>query len=177
MDLRELYQEVILDHNKRPRNFRVPDPNNRHAEGYNPLCGDKITIFLYVEGDVIKDLGFQGTGCAISKASASLMTGAVKGKSREEAERLFARFHQLVTGTLPPGESETLGKLAVFSGVSEFPVRVKCASLSWHTLKAALEGRSGEQAVGRSGGHAVRESDGPVGKSDGVMGGPAGPTA
>ena len=140
MDLRELYQEVILDHNKRPRNFRVPDPNNRHAEGYNPLCGDKITIYLYLEGDVIKDLGFQGTGCAISKASASLMTDALKGKTLEEANRLFDQFHGLVTSPasveVDPGP---LGKLAVLAGVREYPMRVKCASLAWHTLKAAMQ--------------------------------------
>ena len=167
--LSELYQNVILEHNRSPRNYRVMDDADRKADGHNPLCGDQVTVWVRMDGDVIGDVSFRGAGCAISKASASLMTGAVKGKSREEAERLFARFHQLVTGTLPSGESETLGKLAVFSGVSEFPVRVKCASLSWHTLKAALEGRPG--------GSAVRESNGSVGKSDGVKGGAAGPTA
>jgi nitrogen fixation NifU-like protein len=172
--LSELYQNVILEHNRSPRNYRVMDDADGKAEGHNPLCGDHVTVWVRMDGDVIGDVSFRGAGCAISKASASLMTGAVKGKSREEAERLFERFHQLVTGTLPPGDSETLGKLAVFSGVSEFPVRVKCASLSWHTLKAALEGG---RAVGRSGGQTVRESDGPGGKSDGVKGGPAGPTA
>ncbi len=139
MDLRELYQEVILDHNKRPRNFRVPDPVNRKAEGYNPLCGDKITVFLYVEGDTIKDLGFQGTGCAISKASASMMTDALKGKTLAEANAFFEQFHAMVTA---PATSEvkadSLGKLAVLSGVREYPMRVKCASLAWHTLKAAM---------------------------------------
>jgi nitrogen fixation NifU-like protein len=139
MDLRELYQEVILDHNKRPRNFRIPDPNNRKAEGYNPLCGDKITIFLYVEGDVIKDLGFQGTGCAISKASASLMTDALKGKTLAQANQLFDRFHHLVTGPASQAEADELGKLAVLGGVREYPMRVKCASLAWHTLKAAMQ--------------------------------------
>jgi nitrogen fixation NifU-like protein len=139
MDLRELYQEVILDHNKRPRNFRVPDPKNRQAEGYNPLCGDKITIFLYVEGDVIKDLGFQGTGCAISKASASLMTDALKGKTLSQAEALFDKFHNMVAGPAPHSESDELGKLAVLGGVREYPMRVKCASLAWHTLKAAMQ--------------------------------------
>jgi nitrogen fixation NifU-like protein len=139
MDLRELYQEVILDHNKRPRNFRVPDPNNRKAEGYNPLCGDKITIFLYVEDNLIKDLGFQGTGCAISKASASLMTDALKGKTLDQANALFDRFHALVTGPATQAESDELGKLAVLGGVREYPMRVKCASLAWHTLKAAMQ--------------------------------------
>ena len=139
MDLRELYQEVILDHNKRPRNFRVPDPVNRRAEGYNPLCGDKITVFLYVEGDVIKDLGFQGTGCAISKASASLMTDALKGKTVAQADALFEKFHSLVTGPATEAESDELGKLAVLGGVREYPMRVKCASLAWHTLKAAMQ--------------------------------------
>jgi nitrogen fixation protein NifU and related proteins len=139
MDLRELYQEVILDHNKRPRNFRVPDPVNRKAEGYNPLCGDKITVFLYVEGDTIKDLGFQGTGCAISKASASMMTDALKGKTMVEAERFFERFHAMVTAPANADvKSDDLGKLAVLSGVREYPMRVKCASLAWHTMKAAM---------------------------------------
>jgi nitrogen fixation NifU-like protein len=145
MDLRELYQEVILDHNKRPRNFRVPDPVNRKAEGYNPLCGDKITVFLYVEGETIKDLGFQGTGCAISKASASMMTDALKGKTLAEANAFFEQFHAMVTA---PATSEVktdaLGKLAVLSGVREYPMRVKCASLAWHTLRAAMQA---EQAV------------------------------
>ena len=139
MDLRELYQEVILDHNKRPRNFRVPDPTNRKAEGYNPLCGDKITVFLYVEGNVIKDLGFQGTGCAISKASASLMTDALKGKTVEEADAMFEQFHHMVTGPATQAESDALGKLAVLGGVREYPMRVKCASLAWHTLRAAMQ--------------------------------------
>ncbi len=140
MDLRELYQEVILDHNKRPRNFRVPDPVNRRAEGYNPLCGDKITVFLFIEGDMIKDLGFQGTGCAISKASASMMTDALKGKSIAEADAFFDRFHTMVTALATSDvEMEALGKLAVLSGVREYPMRVKCASLAWHTLKAAMQ--------------------------------------
>jgi nitrogen fixation NifU-like protein len=112
---------------------------DRKAEGNNPLCGDQVTVWVRMEGDIIGDVSFQGAGCAISRASASLMTGAVKGKSRDEVAGLFERFHRLVTGTLPPDESETLGKLAVFSGVSEFPIRVKCASLSWHALRAALD--------------------------------------
>jgi nitrogen fixation NifU-like protein len=140
MDLRELYQEVILDHNKRPRNFRVPDPVNRKAEGYNPLCGDKITVFLYIEGDVIQDLGFQGTGCAISKASASMMTDALKGKTLEQANAFFDQFHSMVTAPATVEvEAEALGKLAVLAGVREYPMRVKCASLAWHTMKAAMQ--------------------------------------
>jgi nitrogen fixation NifU-like protein len=140
-DLTELYQEVILDHNKRPRNFQVLEGANRAAEGYNPLCGDQITIYVKLDGDVIQDISFQGSGCAISKASASMMTASLKGKSRAEAEALFRKFHGMVTGDhdAAPDPLE-LGKLAVFSGVSEFPVRVKCASLPWHTLRAALEG-------------------------------------
>ena len=140
MDLRELYQEVILDHNKRPRNFRVPDPVNRRAEGYNPLCGDKITVFLYIEGDVIKDLGFQGTGCAISKASASMMTDALKGKTLGQATAFFDQFHAMVTAPATTGvDTDALGKLAVLAGVREYPMRVKCASLAWHTMKAAMQ--------------------------------------
>jgi nitrogen fixation NifU-like protein len=134
-----LYQEMILDHNRAPQNFRRMEDANRRAEGNNPLCGDRLTVWLRVEDGKIKDAAFQGSGCAISKASASLMTAAVKGKSQAEAEELFERFRGLVTGKLDPGEAETLGKLAVFSGLSEFPIRVKCASLSWHALKAALE--------------------------------------
>ncbi len=140
-DLRELYQATILDHNKQPRNFRELDDANRRADGHNPLCGDKLTVYLKVdEDDRVVDLGFQGVGCAISTASASLMTEFVKGKSRSEIEEDFERFHELVTAK--PEEqpdSNGLGKLAVFSGVREFPVRVKCATLSWHTLRAALE--------------------------------------
>jgi nitrogen fixation NifU-like protein len=137
-DLDELYQSVILDHNRAPRNFGRLAGANRHAEGRNPVCGDHLSLWLRVGTDGrIEDVKFEGEGCAISKASASLMTGAVKGKSREEALDLFRRFHQVVTGEQPA--SADLGKLAVFKGVAEFPVRVKCASLSWHTLKAALE--------------------------------------
>ena len=172
--LSELYQNVILEHNRSPRNYRVMDDADRKADGHNPLCGDQVTVWVRMDGDVIGDVSFRGAGCAISKASASLMTGAVKGKSREEAEKLFERFHQLVTGTLPPGESETLGKLAVFSGVSEFPVRVKCASMAWHTLKAALEAG---QAGGRSGGQAIGDPDGPAGRPDRAKDGAAGPPA
>ncbi len=141
-DLRELYQEVILDHSKRPRNFQKLEGANRRAEGYNPLCGDQITVYLRVEDDVIRDISFQGSGCAISKASASMMTTALKGKTTTEAESLFKAFHQMVTSDhSAPFDSPELGKLAVFSGVHEFPVRVKCATLAWHTLHAALSGR------------------------------------
>ena len=133
-----LYQDLILDHNRAPRNFRRMENANRRVEGINPLCGDRLTVWLRMEDDVIKDAAFQGSGCAISKASASLMTSAVKGKTREEAEALFERFHRLVTGSMEQAEAESLGKLAAFSGISEFPIRVKCASLSWHALKAAL---------------------------------------
>ena len=141
-DLRELYQEVILEHSKAPRNYREPQHANLKAEGYNPLCGDHFTVYLELEGDAIRDAGFQGSGCAISKASASMMTQAIKGKDRAEVAKLFERFHHLVTeGNPAPEEARELGKLAVFSGVSEFPVRVKCATLAWHTLQAALQGK------------------------------------
>ena len=137
-DLNDLYQEVILDHNKRPRNFRVLERPSHHAEGFNPLCGDRLDLFINVEDDHIADVGFQGSGCAISKASASLMTDAIKGRSVAEARDLFARFHRMVT-TPTDHAVEDLGKLSVLAGVREFPVRVKCASLAWHTLKAALD--------------------------------------
>jgi len=140
-DLRELYQQLILDHSKKPRNFRKLEGANRTADGHNPLCGDEITLYLQVEDDVIRGIGFQGSGCAISRASASMMTDSVKGKTRAEAQRLFERFHDLVTGENEGRDPADLGKLAVFSGVKEFPVRVKCATLSWHTLRAALEGK------------------------------------
>ncbi len=139
-DLRDLYQEVILDHSKTPRNYRELPNANQKAEGYNPLCGDHFTVYLEVEGDSIRDISFQGSGCAISKASASMMTQNLKGKTRTEAEKLFEQFHKLVTSG-PNGSLDELGKLAVFSGVSEFPVRVKCATLAWHTLHAALQGQ------------------------------------
>jgi nitrogen fixation NifU-like protein len=137
-DLSDLYKEVILDHNKRPRNFRVIPSPSHHAEGYNPLCGDRLNLYVQVDGDVITDVAFQGSGCAISKAAASLMTDAVKGRTIAEATDLFRRFHRVVT-TPPDQPVEDLGKLSVLAGVREFPVRVKCASLAWHTLKAALE--------------------------------------
>lgn len=139
-DLNDLYQEVILDHNKRPRNFHRLPKANRSAEGFNPLCGDHITIDLEIDGDAIHDIGFEGAGCAVSKASASMMTEALKGKSEADADALFQSFHALVTGR-PDTAPTPLGKLSVFSGVSEFPMRVKCATLAWHTLRAALEGK------------------------------------
>jgi len=140
-DLRDLYQQVILDHNKSPRNFReLSNPTSR-VEGYNPLCGDHYTIFLQVDGDTIKDLSFTGSGCAISKASASVMSSTLKGKSKEDASRLFDTFHKLVTGDTSGLDAADLGRLAAFSGVSEFPARVKCATLAWHTLRTALEGK------------------------------------
>jgi nitrogen fixation NifU-like protein len=143
MDLRELYQEVILDHSKRPRNQRSLEGANGRAEGFNPLCGDRATVFVKLDGDVVSDVSFVGQGCSISTASASLMTESVKGKTRAETERLFERFHALITAAPDKAHQNAapeLGKLAAFSGVCEFPVRVKCASLAWHTLKAALAG-------------------------------------
>jgi nitrogen fixation NifU-like protein len=137
-DLTDLYQEVILDHNKRPRNFREITSPSHEAEGFNPLCGDRLNVYVQVDGDVITDLAFLGSGCAISKASASLMTDALKGHTVAEARALFTRFHHVVT-TPPEEPVEDLGKLSVLAGVREFPVRVKCASLAWHTLKAALD--------------------------------------
>lgn len=138
-DLRELYQEVILDHNRRPRNFRVMPEANRTAEGFNPLCGDRLTVYLQLDGDLVRDVSFQGSGCAISKASASLMTDAVKGKTLAQAHGLFEGFHRMVTSpTEAEPDVESMGKLAVLAGVREFPARVKCASLAWHTLNAAI---------------------------------------
>ena len=142
-ELKELYQQVILDHNKSPRNFRKIENATRHAEGYNPLCGDRIDIFLIVENNIIKDISFKGEGCAISKASASLMTSTLKGMKISEAEKLFDKFHELVTGKQEENQDNSdLGKLVVFSGVQEFPVRVKCASLAWHTMMNALNGKN-----------------------------------
>jgi nitrogen fixation protein NifU and related proteins len=140
-DLRELYQSVILDHHKKPRNFRQLPDADRHAEGYNPLCGDRVSVYLKLEGDVVKEVSFVGAGCAISTASASMMTESLRGKTRAEAEALFQRFHKLLTGNEPSGEAAApaLGKLEVFGGVREFPIRVKCATLAWHTLVAALD--------------------------------------
>jgi nitrogen fixation protein NifU and related proteins len=139
-DLRELYQELILEHSKAPRNYRELKSADHKAEGYNPLCGDRFTVSVQMQGDSIQDIAFQGSGCAISKASASMMTQSVKGKTKQEARELFERFHRTVTGKTN-GRSADLGKLAVFSGVAEFPTRVKCATLAWHTLQAALEGK------------------------------------
>ncbi|PYQ30602.1 MAG: SUF system NifU family Fe-S cluster assembly protein [Acidobacteria bacterium] len=141
-DLRELYQQVILDHNKNPRNFHEMADATRHVDGYNPLCGDHYTIFVRTDGDTIADVSFTGNGCAISKASASVMSSTVKGKSKEEAENLFHTFHRLVTGDTSGLSAADLGRLAAFSGVSEFPARVKCATLAWHTLKSALDGQA-----------------------------------
>jgi len=141
--LKELYQQVILDHNRNPKNFRAMQDATRSVEGYNPLCGDHYTVFVRLEGEVIADVSFTGTGCAISKASASVMSAVLKGRTRDEAERLFNDFHRMVTEGAPEEALvERLGKLAAFAGVSEFPARVKCASLPWHTLHAALEGQS-----------------------------------
>ncbi len=140
-DLRDLYQQVILDHQKKPRNFRVVEAADRDAEGFNPLCGDKIHLFVKMENGVIKEVGFQGTGCAISTASASMMTESVKGKTPAEAEAIFKQFQGLVTSDAHEKvNAPELGKLEVFAGVREFPVRVKCATLPWHTLRAALKG-------------------------------------
>jgi nitrogen fixation protein NifU and related proteins len=136
-DLQDLYQEVILDHNKRPRNFRAIE-NGQKAEGYNPLCGDRVTVYLRVEDGRVADASFQGSGCAISKASASLMTDIVKGKTLAEVEELFDRFHRMITRA-PDEPVDDLGKLSVLAGVRQFPIRVKCASLPWHTLRSAAE--------------------------------------
>ncbi len=139
-ELRDLYQEVILEHSKAPRNFKKLASANHHAEGFNPLCGDRFTVYLELDGDKVRDITFQGSGCAISKASASMMTQTIKGKTIAEAEHLFQNFHKFVTSrSREESDSAELGKLAVFSGVSEFPARVKCATLAWHTLQAALE--------------------------------------
>jgi nitrogen fixation NifU-like protein len=163
-ELRDLYQEVILDHSKRPRNFHSLPSANRKAEGYNPLCGDRETVYLQVEGDVLKDVAFEGSGCAISTASASMMTESLKGKTRAEADALFERFHGLITGAAEgrSGPGLPLGKLEVFSGVREFPVRVKCATLPWHTLKAALEGNGADPKT------VSTESEGPAAESGGA---------
>jgi nitrogen fixation protein NifU and related proteins len=142
-ELRELYQEVILDHARKPRNFREMEGATSRAEGFNPLCGDKATVFVHLDGGVVTDVSFKGAGCSISTASASMMTEALRGKTAAEADALFERFHRLVTSDPAKAQENAapeLGKLAVFAGVSEFPVRVKCASLPWHTFKAALAG-------------------------------------
>jgi nitrogen fixation protein NifU and related proteins len=144
-DLRDLYQEVIFDHNRNPRNFRVIDNADRQVEGFNPLCGDRLTLFLKMNGDVIEDASFQGSGCAISTASVSLMTEIIKGKTEAEAETLFKTFHEMTTGKSEVIQLEAVGKLAVLAGVREYPARVKCATLAWHTLDAALKNQT--QAV------------------------------
>jgi nitrogen fixation NifU-like protein len=143
-DARELYQSIILDHNRAPRNFRAIEAADRSAEGYNPLCGDQLKVWVKLDGDRIVDVAFQGSGCAISKASASLMTTVVKDKTIAEAQKIFESFHHMVTGQGDPGD-EVPRKLAVFAGVREFPARVKCASLSWHALKSALDGHNDVQ--------------------------------
>ena len=139
-DLDELYQEVILDHNKSPRNFRAIENANRKAQGYNPLCGDQVTVYLKLENGIIKEIGFQGSGCAISKASASMMTAELKGKTETEAQELFNNVHRMLTGESSQNSGEKVGKLAILSGVCKFPARVKCASLAWHTVNSALKG-------------------------------------
>jgi len=141
-ELRSLYQEIILEHNKKPRNFGKMAGANRTLEGYNPLCGDHYTLYLKIEDDKIIDIAFEGAGCAISKTSASVMTTLVKGKTREEAQKMFDTFHKLVTGESTDVSFESLGKLAAFAGVSEFPARVKCASLAWHTMNSALDAKT-----------------------------------
>ena len=139
-ELRELYQQIILDHNKNPRNFGKIDAANRVREGYNPLCGDHLHVYLHVAGDTIADISFEGSGCAISKASASLMTAALKGKPVPEAVAIFEKFQEMVTAEVDaPVDDQSLGKMAVFAGVREFPMRVKCATLAWHTMKAAVD--------------------------------------
>ena len=138
-ELQELYQELILDHNKHPRNFGALDNADRHADGYNPLCGDQLAVYINLDGDVIADVRFSGSGCAISKASASLMTDAIKGKTVIQAKRIFDQFHSMVTGSDGNFDVDQLGKLAVLAGVRDYPTRVKCASLAWHTLRAACD--------------------------------------
>jgi nitrogen fixation NifU-like protein len=142
MDLKDLYRDVIVDHNRNPRNFRPMPDADRHAEGFNPLCGDRLTLYVKLDGDRISDVSFQGSGCAISVASASLLTESVKGRSVADAERLFGSMHELLTRDGADADPATLGKLAALSGVREFPARVKCASLCWHTLEAALHQES-----------------------------------
>lgn len=142
-DLRDLYQEMILDHHKKPRNFGKLPGANHHADGYNPLCGDRVTIYLRVEGDTIQDIRFEGSGCAICTASTSIMTETLMGKPVAEVERYFGKFRDLVMGDLEnPADDEELGKLAIFAGVREYPIRVKCATLPWHTIRAALQNES-----------------------------------
>lgn len=150
-DTEALYQELILEHNRKPRNFRAIEDADRTIEGRNPLCGDALTLWVKMDGDRIADASFKGQGCAISKASASLMTAAVKGKTRAEAEALFDRFHKLVMGQLAEAEQAPLGSLRALGGVSKFPLRVKCASLAWHALHSALETNETEVSTEREG--------------------------
>jgi nitrogen fixation NifU-like protein len=150
-DTEALYQELILEHNRKPKNFREMEGADRVVEGHNPLCGDSLTLWVKLDGDQLADVSFKGQGCAISKASASLMTAAVKGKSRDDAERLFAKFHDLVTGKLPEAERASLGSLRALGGVSRFPLRVKCASLAWHALHSALASNATEVSTERLG--------------------------
>jgi nitrogen fixation NifU-like protein len=141
-ELSELYQQVILDHNKKPRNFHKIEEANARAEGFNPLCGDQLTVYMQMDEGVVRDISFEGSGCAISKASASMMTQSLKGKTRAEAETLFQEFHRMVKGELDTeANANQLGRLTIFAGVRDYPARVKCASLSWHTMMAALEGQ------------------------------------
>ncbi|OGT84509.1 MAG: SUF system NifU family Fe-S cluster assembly protein [Gammaproteobacteria bacterium RIFCSPLOWO2_02_FULL_61_13] len=140
MDLKDLYQEVIVDHNRSPRNFRAMADATRSLEGFNPLCGDRLTLYVKMDGERVSDISFSGSGCAISTASASLMTDAMKGKSREEAEKIFKSFHGMLTDSAPPADPAAFGKLAVLAGVREYPSRIKCATLCWHTLHALIDG-------------------------------------
>lgn len=157
-ELSDLYQQVILDHNKKPRNFQKLETANRVAEGHNPLCGDQLTVYLQFDDGVVKEITFEGQGCAISKAAASMMTQSVKGKTKDEAESLFNQFHQMVTGALDEEQAPNqLGRLKIFAGVRDYPARVKCASLSWHTMRAALEG---QHEVSTEGAEVIREMSG-----------------
>jgi nitrogen fixation NifU-like protein len=151
-NLEALYQEVILDHNRKPRNFREMEHADRHVEGRNPLCGDQVTVWLKLDGDKVADVSFKGVGCAVSKSSASIMTQTVKGKTVAETQQLFDKFHAMVTGKMTDAEREAMGSLAALGGVSKFPLRVKCASLAWHALKSALDG----------GGEVSTENEGPA---------------
>jgi len=150
-NLEALYQEVILDHNRKPRNFREMEHADRRVEGRNPLCGDEITLWVKLDGDKLADVSFKGSGCAVSKSSASLMTSSVKGKTKAESLELFERFHQMITGKMPEADREKLGSLAALGGVSRFPIRVKCASLAWHALRSALDGSADEVSTEREG--------------------------
>ena len=151
-NLDALYQEVILDHNRKPKNFREMADADRHVEGRNPLCGDQVTVWLKLDGERVADVSFKGTGCAVSKSSASLMTASVKGKTVAETRQLFDRFHNMITGKMTDAEREQMGSLAALGGVSKFPLRVKCASLAWHALKSAIDG----------GGEVSTENEGPA---------------